>query len=107
MKEVIGTNSGAFGKTGAGTSELETRAFLIFFNFFEIAVTGEASESYVQFFESFQGKKIHLNRSSERKVMPVLRRTPRIRFWWWWKLKQIRIGGCKFFCRLVFVDGSG
>ena len=57
MKDVIDTNSGAFGKTGAGTSELETRAFLIFFNFFEIAVTGKAGESYVQFFESFQGKK--------------------------------------------------
>jgi hypothetical protein len=33
MKDVIGTNSGAFGKTGAGTSELESSAFLIFFKF--------------------------------------------------------------------------
>jgi hypothetical protein len=33
MKDVIGTNSGAFGKTGAGTSEPESSAFLIFFNF--------------------------------------------------------------------------
>jgi hypothetical protein len=30
MKDVIGTNSGAFGKTGAGTLELELSAFLIF-----------------------------------------------------------------------------
>jgi hypothetical protein len=28
MKDVIDTNSGAFGKTGAGTSELESSAFL-------------------------------------------------------------------------------
>jgi hypothetical protein len=33
MKDVIGTNSGAFGKPGAGTSELESSAFLIFFIF--------------------------------------------------------------------------
>jgi hypothetical protein len=33
MKDVIGTNSGALGKTGAGTSKLESSAFLIFFNF--------------------------------------------------------------------------
>jgi hypothetical protein len=33
MKDVIGTNSGAFGKTGAGTSELESSAFLFFLNF--------------------------------------------------------------------------
>jgi hypothetical protein len=35
MKDVIGTNSGVFRKTGAGTSELESSAFLIFFKFFE------------------------------------------------------------------------
>jgi hypothetical protein len=33
MKNVIGTNSGVFGKTGAGTSELESSAFLILLNF--------------------------------------------------------------------------
>jgi hypothetical protein len=80
MKDVIGTNSGAFGKTGAGTSEPESSAFLIFFEFFENTQPGIAGEMYVQLFDSFPGKKIHLNRSSERKVMPVLRRTLRIRF---------------------------
>jgi hypothetical protein len=30
MKDVISTNSGAFGKIGAGTSEPESSAFLIF-----------------------------------------------------------------------------
>jgi hypothetical protein len=34
MEDVISTNSGAFGKTGAGTSELESSAFLIFFLIF-------------------------------------------------------------------------
>jgi hypothetical protein len=33
MKDVIGTNLGAFGKTRAGTSELESNAFLIFLIF--------------------------------------------------------------------------
>jgi hypothetical protein len=33
MKDVIGTNSGALGKIGGGTSELESSAFLIFLNF--------------------------------------------------------------------------
>jgi hypothetical protein len=33
IKDVIGTNSGAFGKTGARTSELESTAFLNFLNF--------------------------------------------------------------------------
>jgi hypothetical protein len=33
IKDAIGTNSGAFGKTGAGNSELESSAFLIFFSF--------------------------------------------------------------------------
>jgi hypothetical protein len=33
MKDVIGTNSGAFGKTGAGTSEPESSAFLFFLIF--------------------------------------------------------------------------
>lgn len=32
---------------------------------------------------SFREKKEHLNRRSEPKVMPVLRRTLRIRFLWW------------------------
>jgi hypothetical protein len=57
MKDVIGTNSGAFGKTGAGTSEPESSAFLIFFEFFENALPVIAGESYVQLFESFSGKK--------------------------------------------------
>jgi hypothetical protein len=80
MKNVIGTNSGAFEKTGAGTSELESSAFLIFFEFFENALPNIAVELFVQFFEILSGKKIHLNWSFERKVMPVLRRTLRIRF---------------------------
>jgi hypothetical protein len=53
MKDVIGTNSRAFGKTGAETSELESSAFLIFFNFFEITALRIAGESHVQFFKSF------------------------------------------------------
>jgi hypothetical protein len=57
MKDVIGTNSGAFGKTGAGTSELESSAFLIFLNFFENALPSTVGESYVQFFKSFPEKK--------------------------------------------------
>jgi hypothetical protein len=64
MKDVIGTNLGAFGKTGAGTSEPESSAFLIFFEFFENAEPGIAGELYVQLFESFLGKTIHLNWSS-------------------------------------------
>ena len=31
MKDVIGINSGVFGKTDAETSQLESRVFLIFF----------------------------------------------------------------------------
>jgi hypothetical protein len=80
IKDVIDTNSGAFGKTGARISELEKSAFLFFLNFFENTLPIVVGESYVQLFESFSGKKIHLNRSSERKVMPVLRRTLRISF---------------------------
>jgi hypothetical protein len=45
MKDVVGTNLGAFGKTGAATLELESNAFLIFFNFFEIAAPGIARKS--------------------------------------------------------------
>jgi hypothetical protein len=37
MKDVIGTNSGAFGNTGARTSKTESSVFLIFFNFFKNA----------------------------------------------------------------------
>jgi hypothetical protein len=50
MKDLIGTNSGAFGKTGAGTSELESSAFLIFSEFLEDTIPGIARESYVQLF---------------------------------------------------------
>jgi hypothetical protein len=48
------------------------------------------------------------NRSSEQKVMPILRRTLWIRFLWQWKLNRMRIGGSVdgkkivdwiFFCR--------
>jgi hypothetical protein len=91
MKDVIGRNSRAFEKIGVGTLKLESSAFLIFFNFFEITALGIARESYVQFFENFL-KKIHPNRSSERKVMPVLRRTLRIRFCWWLNRNRMRIG---------------
>jgi hypothetical protein len=55
IKDVIGTNLGAFEKAGAGTSELESSAFLIFFELFKNTLPG--------------------NRSSEQKVMPILRRT--------------------------------
>jgi hypothetical protein len=40
MKDVIGTNSKAFGKTGAGTSELESSAFLIFLIFLRTPYLG-------------------------------------------------------------------
>jgi hypothetical protein len=50
------------------------KCLLDFLNFFEITAPSVGRESYVQFFESFVGEKIHLNRSSERKVMPILRR---------------------------------
>jgi hypothetical protein len=53
MKDVIGTNSGVFGKTGAGTSEPESSGFLICFEFFENALPGVAGESYGQLFKSF------------------------------------------------------
>jgi hypothetical protein len=56
MKDVIGTNSGAFGKTGARTSEPESSDFLIFLNFFENTEPDVAGESYVQLFESFPEK---------------------------------------------------
>jgi hypothetical protein len=62
MKDVISTNSEAFGKIGAGTLELELSSFLIFFEFFENTLPGEL---VVQLFESFLGEKIHLNQSSE------------------------------------------
>jgi hypothetical protein len=64
MKDVIGTNSGAFGKTGAGTLEPESSAFLIFFEFFENVLPSVVGESFVQLFKGFS-KKIHLNWSSE------------------------------------------
>jgi hypothetical protein len=56
MKDVISTNSGAFGKTGALTSEPESSAFLIFFEFFENALPSVEEELYVQLFESFLEK---------------------------------------------------
>jgi hypothetical protein len=37
MIDVIGTNSRAFGKTGVGTSKLESSASLIFLNFLRMA----------------------------------------------------------------------
>jgi hypothetical protein len=36
MKDVIGTNSGAFGKTGVGTLEPESSAFLIILIFLKM-----------------------------------------------------------------------
>jgi hypothetical protein len=71
--------------------ELESSAFLIFFNFFEIAAPDIVGNRMCNFSRAFQ-KKIHLNRSSERKVMPVLRRTLRIRFCWWLNRNRMRIG---------------
>jgi hypothetical protein len=79
MKDVIGTNSGAFGKTGAGTSEPESSAFLIFLNFLRTPYLAKPGNRMCNFLRALH-KKIHLNQSSERKVMPVLRRTLRITF---------------------------
>jgi hypothetical protein len=46
-------------------------------------------ELYVENFIRKIFKKERLNRSSERKVMPILRRTLRIRFLFWSKLDQM------------------
>ena len=54
---MIYRKSRLFSKTIAGTSELESSAFWMFFECFDFGVTGEAGESYVQNFESFPGKK--------------------------------------------------
>jgi hypothetical protein len=54
---VIGRNSRAFGKTGVGTLELESSAFLIFFNFFEIAAPGIVGNRMCNFSRAFQKKK--------------------------------------------------
>jgi hypothetical protein len=56
MKDVIGTEFRSFGKTGAETSEPETKAFLNFFNFFEITKTGKAMFTKINFLRSFCGK---------------------------------------------------
>jgi hypothetical protein len=56
MKDVIGTNSGAFGKTGAGTLELKSSAFLIFFNFFENALPGVVGNCMCNFSRAFLKK---------------------------------------------------
>jgi hypothetical protein len=68
---MIGTNSGALGKTDGETSVLESSAFLNFFNFFENAKPGVAGESYVQFFESFPGKKFTSIRVPSEKLCPI------------------------------------
>jgi hypothetical protein len=70
MKDVIGTNSEAFGKTGAGTSKPESSAFLIFFEFFENALPSVAWELYVQLFESFPGKQLTSIRVPSKKLCP-------------------------------------
>jgi hypothetical protein len=69
MKDVIGTNSGAFGKTGARTLEPESSAFLIFLIFLRTLNVAWRGNHICNFSRAF-GKKIHLNRSSEQKVMP-------------------------------------
>jgi hypothetical protein len=58
--DVIGRNLRAFEKIGVGISELESSAFLIFLNFFEIAAPGVAGESYVQFKEDLLSEKLCL-----------------------------------------------
>jgi hypothetical protein len=70
MKDVIGTNSGAFGKTGAGASEPESSAFLIFFKFFENALPSIAKKSYVQLFKSFVEKQFTSIEVSSKKLCP-------------------------------------
>jgi hypothetical protein len=56
MKDVISRNSRAFGKTGVGTSELESSAFLIFLISLRLLHPHIAGESYVKFSESFLEK---------------------------------------------------
>jgi hypothetical protein len=83
MKDVIGRKLGAFGKTGVGTSELEWSAFLIFLFFWDRR-TRHSRGIICGIFQELSGKNVHLNRSSEQKAMPVLRRTLRIRFCCGW-----------------------
>jgi hypothetical protein len=66
MKDVIGRDSRAFGKTSVGTSELESSAFLNFFNFFEITAPSVAGGSNAQFFESFPNKFTSIEVLSEK-----------------------------------------
>ena len=63
-----------------------------FFYFFKFSLTNEAGVSYVQNFESFLGKKECLNQSSERKVVPVLKKTLRVRVCWWAEADAKRVG---------------
>jgi hypothetical protein len=66
MKHVIGTNSGAFVKTGARTSELESSAFLIFFNFLRMPCL----ECMCNFLRAFREKKFTSIRVPSEKLCP-------------------------------------
>jgi hypothetical protein len=55
----------------------------VFFAFLFSACTGEVVNRMCKISRAFQKAQERLNRSSERKVMPVLRRTLRVRFLWW------------------------
>jgi hypothetical protein len=56
MKDVIGTNSGAFGKTGAGTSEPESSAFLVFLNFLRMPYLAMPGNRMCNFSRALQQK---------------------------------------------------
>jgi hypothetical protein len=56
----------------------------------------------VKFWELSRKHKKRLNRSSERKVMPVLRRTLRVKFLWWRWWIRCESGGMK-----IWSGGSG
>jgi hypothetical protein len=71
MKDMIGTISGAFGKNWCWNFVARIKCLPDFFNFFENAEPGVASESYVQFFESFSGKKFTLIGVLSEKLCPI------------------------------------
>jgi hypothetical protein len=75
---------------------------VIFFAFLFSPCTREAVKCMCKILRAFQKARERLNRSSERKVMPVLRRTLRVRFLWWHWWIRCESGGMK-----IWSGGSG
>jgi hypothetical protein len=68
---------------------------VIFFAFLFSACIGEAVKHMCKISRAFQKAQERLNQSSERKVMPVLRSTLRVRFLWWRWWIRCESGGMK------------